>query len=61
MLAITDAGRELVERATVALNERAFTGLDVDDEDAGELVRIIARLRKRAGDFEDPSPMPEPL
>lgn len=45
----------------VALNERAFTGLDVDGDDVGELVRMIARLRKRAGDFEDPSPVPEPL
>ncbi|WP_249295539.1 MarR family transcriptional regulator [Agrococcus sp. Marseille-Q4369] len=61
VLAITDAGRELVERATVALNERAFTGLDIDDEDAAELVRLIARMRKRAGDFEDPRPVAEPL
>ncbi len=61
VLSITDAGRELVERATAALNADAFTGVAVDDDDAAELVRIIARMRKRAGDFEDPRPVPEPL
>lgn len=61
VLAITDAGRELVERATEALNAQAFADVGLDEADAADLVRIIARLRKRAGDFEDPPELPEPL
>jgi hypothetical protein len=34
-------------------------GISADDTD--ELVAIIARLRRDAGDFADPRPVPDPL
>ncbi|GEK79020.1 MarR family winged helix-turn-helix transcriptional regulator [Agrococcus baldri] len=61
VLAITDAGRELVERATTALNRDAFAETGLEEAELTELVRIIALLRKRSGDFEDPRPAAEPL
>lgn len=61
LLALTPAGRELVERATVALNTEVFSQPGVSAGDASDLVAIVARLRKDAGDFTDPRPQPEPL
>ena len=61
MLVLTDAGRDLVERATAALNTEVFADPALADDDMAELVRIIARFRKDAGDFTDPRPMPDPL
>ncbi|GAA1924132.1 MarR family transcriptional regulator [Microbacterium aoyamense] len=61
LLTLTDAGRDLAERATAALNDEVFTRPGLSGEDTDELVSIIARLRKDAGDFEDPRPMPDPL
>lgn len=61
LLALTPAGRDLVERATVALNTEVFVSPGVDRDDAAELVAIVARLRKDAGDFTDPRPAPDPL
>lgn len=61
LVVLTDAGRDLAERATAALNTQVFAepGLSADDTD--ELVSIIARMRRAAGDFDDPRPSPEPL
>ncbi len=61
MLVITDGGRALVERATEALNEQVFTDPGLSDRDTTDLVSIIARFRKTAGDFTDPRPLPDPL
>ncbi|WP_337001674.1 MULTISPECIES: MarR family winged helix-turn-helix transcriptional regulator [unclassified Microbacterium] len=61
LLALTDSGRELVERATRALNDEVFTDPGMSDDDAAALVAIVARLRKNAGDFADPRPQPEAL
>ncbi|MGO2521850.1 MAG: MarR family winged helix-turn-helix transcriptional regulator [Microbacterium sp.] len=61
MLALTDAGRDLVNRATMALNTEVFAAPGVPSEDAADLVTIVARLRKNAGDFTDPRPLPDPL
>jgi len=61
MLVLTDAGRELVERATDALNSQVFADPELADDDMVELVRILARFRKDAGDFTDPRPLPDPL
>ena len=60
-LPFTDAGRDVVERATVALNAEVFENVGLDDGDAEELAGIIARMRKDAGDFTDPRPVPDPL
>ena len=61
MLVLTDAGRDLVERATDALNSQVFADAALAEDDMVELVRILARFRKDAGDFTDPRPLPDPL
>lgn len=61
LLALSDAGRELVERATQALNADVFAEPGISRDDAAELVAIVARMRKDAGDFTDPRPQPEAL
>ncbi|MCS3843079.1 MarR family winged helix-turn-helix transcriptional regulator [Microbacterium sp. AK031] len=61
MLVLTDDGRALVERATTALNGEVFSRPGVNSTDAADLVAIVARLRKNAGDFTDPRPQPDPL
>lgn len=61
MLVLTASGRELVESATDALNAEVFAEPGLADDDTAELVAIIARLRKNAGDFADPRPLPDPL
>lgn len=61
MLAITSSGRSLVDSATAALNADVFANPGITADDATELVAIVARLRKGAGDFTDPRPQPEPL
>lgn len=61
MLVLTDEGRELVERATAVLNAGVFEQVGLSDDDTAELVRIIARFRRDAGDFAEPRPLPDPL
>jgi DNA-binding MarR family transcriptional regulator len=61
MLALTDSGRNLVERATSALNTQVFSHPGMSEEDTADLVAIVARLRRNAGDFTDPRPQPDPL
>ena len=61
LLALTDSGRVLVERATTALNSEVFVDPGISREDATELVAIVARMRKAAGDFADPRPQPDAL
>jgi DNA-binding MarR family transcriptional regulator len=61
MLVLTASGRELVERATDALNTEVFAEPGLSEDDTADLVAIIARLRKNAGDFADPRPLPDPL
>lgn len=59
LVALTPVGRDLIERATVALND-VFMDPGLSDDDTTELVRLLARFRKRAGDFADPQPQPQP-
>lgn len=61
MLALTAEGRALVERATTALNDEVFRSPGLSGEDAADLIAIVARLRRDAGDFTDPRPQPDPL
>lgn len=61
LLALTPTGRDLVERATAALNAEVFSDPGISRDDATELVAIVARMRKAAGDFADPRPQPEAL
>jgi DNA-binding MarR family transcriptional regulator len=60
ILVLTDEGRDRVESATIALND-VFAEIGMIEEDEVELVRILARYRKDAGDFTDPPPAPAPL
>jgi DNA-binding MarR family transcriptional regulator len=55
MLTLTEAGRTLVETATIALNDEVFSQPGLTLADASELVQIVSRLRADAGDFADPS------
>lgn len=61
LVVLTDAGRDLAERATAALNAQVFAQPGLSSDDTDELVSIIARMRRAAGDFDDPRPTPEPL
>ena len=61
VLVLTDTGRALVEGATEALNTEMFEQPGLSEDDTAELVRIIARFRKDAGDFTDSRPVPDPL
>lgn len=61
LVVLTDAGRALAERATAALNEGVFARPGMSADDTDELVAIIARLRRDAGDFTEPRPVPDPL
>lgn len=61
MLVLTASGRELVDRATDALNTDVFAAPGLSEQDTADLVRIIARFRKSSGDFTDPRPLPDPL
>lgn len=60
MVLLTPSGREVVERATETLNA-VFADLALSDDDAVILVRVLARFRRGAGDFEDPRTPPDPL
>lgn len=48
---ITPLGRDLCERATVALNEQVFADLGAPDDALSVLVDIIAEIRFSAGDI----------
>lgn len=61
MLVLTASGRALVETATDALNAEVFADPGLSEQDTVDLVRILARFRKDAGDFADPRPLPDPL
>ena len=49
---ITDAGRDVAEEATGALNEQVFSTLPLADSELRSLYRILRRLRRAVGDFE---------
>jgi DNA-binding MarR family transcriptional regulator len=48
LVRLTPAGRRLAHRATRALNAEVFTQVGVPE---GDLVSLLAQLRKDAGDF----------
>lgn len=60
LVSLTEAGRTKVEDATAALNA-VFAEPGLTGDDTMDLVRVLARLRKGAGDFADPAPRPDPL
>lgn len=61
LIVLTDTGRELSERATAALNTEVFEQPGLARGEVEELVGLVARMRRNAGDFDDPRPVAEPL
>lgn len=53
LIVLTDSGRELSERATVALNTEVFEHPGLDAAEAGALAGLITTLRRNAGDVVD--------
>lgn len=51
LVEITAEGRDLVDRATVALNDEVFTALELDDGQLHALAGAIDSLRRAAGDY----------
>jgi DNA-binding MarR family transcriptional regulator len=52
LAAITDKGARLSQSATVRLNDELFSQLDLSQADSNALFALLAKLRRRAGDFE---------
>jgi DNA-binding MarR family transcriptional regulator len=48
---ITDAGREVVAKATESLNREVFTTLGIGDEDVNRLIGVLNRFREAHGDY----------
>jgi DNA-binding MarR family transcriptional regulator len=50
---ITDAGREVAQRATLLLNDDAFGLAALDDAEQEQLTDLLRTLRVEAGDFAE--------
>jgi len=61
LIALTESGRGLAERATAALNTDVFEQPGLERAQVEELVGLVAHMRRNAGDFDDPRPVAEPL
>lgn len=55
LIEITAEGHELAVVATEQLNKTLFSDPGMDDADLRPLLRILSRLRRETGDFEQPS------
>lgn len=55
LVRITPAGREIVEEATAVINREFFSDVGLSPDDRDELVAILARFRRDAGDFAEPA------
>jgi DNA-binding MarR family transcriptional regulator len=51
LAAITDAGRQVVERTTARLNADVFCALGLTTSEATSLVGLLEKVRRAAGDF----------
>ncbi len=51
LAAITDAGRQVAGRTTTLLNAEVFSALGLTVAEATSLVRLLEKVRRRAGDF----------
>ncbi|AMM21836.1 MarR family transcriptional regulator [Frondihabitans sp. PAMC 28766] len=61
LLTLTDAGRALVARASSDLNAVVFEVPGLERDDLAQLVRILGKFRRDAGDFDIPDAPAEPL
>lgn len=50
LASLTDAGREVVERATAALNREVFEQPGLEPDEVARLTELLGRLRASAGD-----------
>lgn len=55
LIAITDDGHLLADRATIALNSEVFADLGLEPAGVRALFDVLASFRQRAGDFADPA------
>lgn len=51
LLVLTPEGKDVVEKATTALNEQLFERTGFEEQEIDELNTILANFRQRAGDF----------
>jgi DNA-binding MarR family transcriptional regulator len=51
LVALTPSGRRLAEEATAVLNAEVFSQPDLSAHDLAQLVDVLTRLRRSAGDF----------
>lgn len=56
LIAITEAGRELAERATRTLNAAGFAMDPLGDEELEAVTRLLAAIRRDEGDFVADAP-----
>lgn len=61
LVVLTPLGRERATAAAQVLNDDVFASPGLSPDDTTQLVSILARFRRSAGDFDDPAPHPEPL
>ncbi len=52
LAAITPSGRARADRATTALNDALFSTLELSGAETDALFSLLAKLRRRAGDFD---------
>jgi DNA-binding MarR family transcriptional regulator len=48
---ITDAGRDIVERATLVLNDEVFGDIGLADREVSQLFRLLEKVRRSAGGY----------
>ena len=58
LVEITESGRKLAVDATERLNDQVFAKPGLSDDKLTSLVRILAELRRAAGDFDDTGTAP---
>ncbi|CAN5157218.1 MarR family transcriptional regulator [soil metagenome] len=61
LLTLTAEGHAVATEASTVVNETVFADPGLDDQDIADLISILARLRRNAGDFADPVTPPDPL
>ena len=61
LVVLEDTGRDLVAQASASLNEEVFVRPGLVQDDLTQLIHILARFRRNAGDFIDPPVQPNPL
>jgi len=54
LAAITESGREVVEQATLGLNQQVFAGPGLTEREVRSLTRLLGRLRAEHGDLVKP-------